>query len=55
MNISLAIGSSAIAVISADKLFDLQNYGINPIIFTIAGYIIVAAAALGLSAKITKE
>ena len=55
MNISIAIGSSAVAVIAADQLFSLQSYGIHPIIFTIAGYIIVAAAALGLSAKITKQ
>lgn len=54
-NTSVAIGSSAVAVISADQLFGLQAYGIPQIIFTIAGYIIVACAAVGLSAKITKQ
>lgn len=49
------VGSSAIAVVSADQLFGLQYYGVPQIIFTIAGYIIVAAAAVGLSAKITKQ
>ena len=54
MSFSIAIGSSAVAVIGAEKLFDLQNYGVPQIIFTVAGYIIVAAAAAGLLAKITK-
>lgn len=55
MNIAIAVGSSAVAVIASDKLFDLQAYGIDPIIFNIAGYIVVACAALGLSAKITTQ
>lgn len=54
MSLSIAVGSSAVAVIGAEKLFDLQNYGVPQIIFTVAGYIIVAAAAAGLLAKITK-
>jgi hypothetical protein len=36
-------------------MFDLQSYGVPQLIFTIAGYVIVACAALGLAAKITKE
>lgn len=55
LSIAVKLGSSAAAVIGADKLFDLQSYGIPQIIFTICGYIIVACATLGLSAKITKE
>lgn len=55
MSISITLGSSAVAVLGAEKLFDLQSYGIPQIIFTVAGYIIVAAAAFGLSAKITKQ
>ena len=54
MSFSMTIGSSELAVIGAEKLFDLQNYGVPQIIFTVAGYIIVAAAAAGLLAKITK-
>ena len=55
MSVAIAIGSSAVAVVGADQLFGLQAYGIHPMIFTIAGYIIVACAAIGLSAKITTQ
>ena len=55
MKYSVTLGTSAVAVIGADKLFDLQSYGVPSIIFTICGYIIVACAASGLSAKITKQ
>lgn len=55
MKFSVTLGSSAVAIIGADKLFDLQSYGIPTIVFTICGYIIVACAAIGLSAKITKQ
>ena len=55
MKFSVTLGSSAVAIIGADKLFDLQSYGIPTIVFTICGYIIVACAATGLSAKITKQ
>ena len=54
MRFAIWVGSSAFAVIGADKLLDLQAYGIPQIVFTVAGYVIVACAALGLSAKITK-
>ena len=50
---SIVIGSGAVAIISADKLFGLIAYGAS--IFTICGYIIVACAAFGLSAKITTK
>lgn len=55
MKYSVTLGSTAAAIIGSDKLFDLQYYGVPQIIFTICGYIIVACAALGLSAKITKQ
>ena len=55
LSTAITVGSSAVAVIGAEKVFDLQNYGVPSIIFTIAGYIIVASAAVGLSAKITKK
>lgn len=55
LNFSVTLGTSAVAVLGADKLFELQSYGVPQIVFTIAGYIIVACAALGLSAKITKQ
>lgn len=49
------LGTSAVAVLGSDKLFDLQSYGVPTGIFTICGYIIVACVAFGLSAKITKQ
>lgn len=53
---AIVVGSSAVSVIGVDKLFDLQStYNIPSIIFTVAGYIIVASAAVGLSAQITKD
>ena len=55
LNFAVTLGTSAVAILGADKLFDLQAYGIPQMVFTIAGYIIVACAALGLSAKITKQ
>ena len=55
LKFSVTLGTSAVAILASDKMFELQSYGIPQIIFTIAGYIIVFCAALGLSAKITKE
>lgn len=55
MKYSVTLGTSAVAIIGADKLFDLQAYGVPTVIFTICGYVIVACAAFGLSAKITKQ
>lgn len=54
-NLSITVGTSAVAVISSDKLFDLQAYGVPQDIFTVAGYVIVFCAALGLTSKITRE
>ena len=55
MKFSVTLGSSAVAIIGADKLFDLQDYGVPQLIFTLAGYVIVACATLGLAAQITKK
>ena len=41
--------------ISREQIFDLQNYGVPQLVFTIAGYVIVACATLGLAAQITKK
>ena len=54
-NIAITVGGSAVSVLGADKLFDLQTYGVPQIVFTLAGYVIVACATLGLSAKLTKK
>lgn len=55
LGFSVSLGSSAVAILGADKMFDLQTYGVPGIIFTICGYIITACFALGLAAKITKQ
>ena len=55
MKISVTLGTSAVAVVASEKMFELQSYGVPTIIFTICGYIIVACAAFGLAAKITKK
>ena len=52
---AVTIGTSAVSIIGVDKLFDLQTYGVPQLIFTIAGYVIVACATLGLAAQITKK
>lgn len=53
---SIIIGTSAVSVIGVDKMFNLQTeYNVPGIIFTIAGYIVVFCAAVGLSAQITKN
>lgn len=52
--IAIRLGISAVSVVGVDKLFDLQTYGVPQLVFTIAGYIIVVCATLGLAASITK-
>ncbi len=53
---AIILGTSAVGVLGADQLFNLQaQYGLPQIIFTIAGYVVVFCAALGLSAQITKK
>jgi hypothetical protein len=52
--IAVKVGISAVSVLGADKLFSLQSYGISPVVFTIAGYVIVVCATLGLAAQITQ-
>ncbi len=52
---AIGAGTSAVAVVGADKMFDLQNYGVDQCVFTIASYIIVFCFAVGLSAQITKK
>lgn len=52
---AIILGTSSASVIGAEQLFNLKSYGIHPLLFTVAGYIIVACATLGLAAKITKK
>ena len=52
---SITLGTSAVSIMAADKLFELQSYGIPLVVFTACGYIVVACAALGLTAQLTKK
>lgn len=52
-NYMIGLGTSAVGLIGVDKLFDLQAYGVAPVVFQVASYIIVFCAAVGLSAQIT--
>lgn len=43
------------AVITSERIFDLRGYGVPNIVFTIAGYVIVICASIGLMAQITVQ
>lgn len=54
LNLMTKLGISATAILGAEKGFDLQDtYHVPAIIFTVCGYIIVACAGMGLTAKLT--
>ncbi len=55
LQVSVVLGTSAVGIISADALWNLQSYGVHPLIFTISGYILTACGALGLAAKLTTK
>lgn len=55
LHASITLGTSAIAVLAAQSSFNLMEYGVPKIIFTIAGYVITFCSALGLASKITKQ
>lgn len=52
LNLALFLGSGAVALISADAVWDLQSV-LHPMVFVGAKYAIAVAATLGLSAKLT--
>lgn len=54
-NFAITLGGTATALIGADALFHLQDYGVAPEIFTVCGYIIVFCVAIGLSSQITTK
>lgn len=54
-NISVSLGTAGVALVTANATFNLTDLGVPAIIFTIAGYIIAACYAIGLSAQITKQ
>jgi len=55
LKLALVLGTSAVAVLTADITFNLVGYGVPDFIFKICGYIVTFCAALGLSAKLTIE
>lgn len=54
IKVMIGAGSSAVAILLADDTFHLIDRGVSPIIFKICGYIVVACAGMGLTAKLTK-
>ena len=55
LKFAISLGTGAVAFITADQVWNFHQYGIPQIVFNIAGYIIAASTALGLSAKITTK
>lgn len=49
-NISITIGTSALAIVQANQIWSL---GIPPDIITICGYIVAVCAGMGLSSQLT--
>ena len=54
LKISLTIALSCTGVITLDATFNLQQYGVNPMIFTVCSYVLTASGFMGLAAKLTK-
>lgn len=54
LNFSLVLGAAALGVVTADQIWNLQALGVEPMIFTVCGYILTACGAFGLAAKLTK-
>jgi len=54
-NVCTTLGSAAFGVLAMNTVLTLTQYGIDPIVFTICGYILVGAGAMGLTSKITKQ
>jgi len=52
-NTAITLGSAALGVIMADKLFGLQSYGVSSVVFTVCGYILAICGGMGLTAKLT--
>lgn len=55
LKISLGIALSCAGVITLDITFNLQQYGVHPIVFTICSYVLTAAGFMGFAAKLTRE
>jgi len=55
LNISIFLGTGAIAMLAAQSQYNLIEYGVPKIVFTIAGYVVTFCSATGLTSKITKQ
>jgi hypothetical protein len=55
LNISLTLGGASLGAITANNAWNLVALGVNPMIFTICGYVLTFCGAAGLMAKLTKE
>lgn len=54
LKISLTIALSCAGVITLNATFNLQQYGVDPMIFTVCSYVLTASGFMGLAAKLTK-
>ena len=55
LKVSLTIAISCAGVLTLNATFELQQYGVDPIVFTVCSYVLTAAGFMGLAAKLTKE
>lgn len=55
LRVSLTIALSCAGVLTLNATFGLQQYGVDPIIFTVCSYVLTAAGFMGLAAKLTKS
>ena len=54
-SIMFKLGLSAVGVLVMNKFAGLQELGVPSIVFTACGYVLTACAAIGLTAKLTKN
>ena len=54
-NVCTTLGGAAFGILAMNAAMDLEKYGIAPIIFKVCGYVLIAAGAMGLTSKITKQ
>ena len=54
LKVSLTVAISCAGVLTLNATFGLQQYGVDPIVFTVCSYVLTAAGFMGLAAKLTK-
>ena len=54
LRVSLTVAISCAGVLTLNATFGLQQYGVDPLVFTACSYVLTAAGFMGLAAKLTK-